>query len=472
MRRLNDPAPRLPAGPDARSSSSATEPGGAPDGTSSGGPSPATRIGLAGFAATAIACGPARMGFGLFVPDFRAEFGLGAGAIGTIGSVAFAGALAGLLVVGALTRRHGAMVPVLLGCASAAVGLALVGLSGGVATLTVGLALAAVSSGLCWVPYNRAVERAVRPERRARTLSIVSTGTTFGIVAAGALALGAAMASVSWRPVWLAFAAAALAIGVLNALSLPRPPPGDRSRDPGTGTRDAGGGAHALPLGAKLRRLATRRSLPLHVAAFSFGLLYAVFLSFGVDRVVDATPPGGALAAHAGPWIFVAFGLAGTIGLATDTLARRLGAERLTALSFAAVGIGFVALAFVPERVPIALGAAALFGAATMIVCATLSFRALDAYPGMPALGFNAVIGTLTLGSVAGPIVAGAALELAGPVVAFGGCALLSAILAVALAVGGRTTSPDGTDRALARSCAPDSPSPSPSPSRSPAPRE
>ena len=36
----------------------------------------AWRLGLAGFFAIAVAFGPARSGFGLFLPDFRREFGL------------------------------------------------------------------------------------------------------------------------------------------------------------------------------------------------------------------------------------------------------------------------------------------------------------------------------------------------------------------------------------------------------------
>jgi hypothetical protein len=39
----------------------------------SGGP---RRLGLAGFCATAVALGPARDGYGLFLPEIREEFGL------------------------------------------------------------------------------------------------------------------------------------------------------------------------------------------------------------------------------------------------------------------------------------------------------------------------------------------------------------------------------------------------------------
>ena len=57
--------------------------------------------------------------------------------------------------------------------------------------LTLGIALAGTSAGLCWAPFNDAAERVVPSEVRATALSVVSTGTTFGVAAAAGLALAA-----------------------------------------------------------------------------------------------------------------------------------------------------------------------------------------------------------------------------------------------------------------------------------------
>ncbi len=59
----------------------------------------APQLDLAGFAATAVAYGPARVGYGLFVPDFSEAFGLSStGAAGLVGSglQAGVGTIAGL----------------------------------------------------------------------------------------------------------------------------------------------------------------------------------------------------------------------------------------------------------------------------------------------------------------------------------------------------------------------------------------
>ena len=65
------------------------------------------RVGLAGFAATAVAYGPARTGYGLFAPDFREEFGLSTGTVGVIGSGLQAGFLLALVDTALLVARLG-----------------------------------------------------------------------------------------------------------------------------------------------------------------------------------------------------------------------------------------------------------------------------------------------------------------------------------------------------------------------------
>ena len=179
-----------------------------------------------------------------------------------------------------------------VGCAAAALGLVIVGASVDALTLGAGTALAACSFGLRWIPCHRAAKRMVLASRRDQVLSIVSTGTTFGTAAAGALALLAPLLSMSWRTVWF------------------RPP-------------------HRFP------------------ASLALALL-----------------------------------------------------------------------------------AAAPTGASTMIVCAALSFWSLSLHSPLPALGFDAVVVSLTLGSVVGPALGGVVHGTFGAAALFAAAALsvLSAI--------------------------------------------
>ena len=68
---------------------------------------PTIRRTAAGFAATAVAFGPARMGFGLFLPAFREEFALSTSTAGMIASGGFLAFLLALLASAWLGRRHG-----------------------------------------------------------------------------------------------------------------------------------------------------------------------------------------------------------------------------------------------------------------------------------------------------------------------------------------------------------------------------
>lgn len=172
------------------------------------------KLGLAGFFATAVAFGPARNGYGLFLPDIREEFGLSTVMLGLIDSGLYAGYLAALLAVGLFAARVGPRLPVMIGLLSAGVGMALVALSSNAMMLAAGVILAGTSAGWSWAPYNDAVEQGVFPHSRNRTLSIISTGTTFGIMVAGLTALAVAVWGMPWRAAWPVFALSALAAAV------------------------------------------------------------------------------------------------------------------------------------------------------------------------------------------------------------------------------------------------------------------
>ncbi|HWT94018.1 MAG TPA: hypothetical protein VN238_13525, partial [Solirubrobacteraceae bacterium] len=96
----------------------------------------------AGVAAIAVTFGLARYAYGLFVPDLREEFDLGTGALGAIATGSYALYLAATAAVSVLAARTGPRAPILLGCACAAVGMAVVGLANGPAALAVGVLVA------------------------------------------------------------------------------------------------------------------------------------------------------------------------------------------------------------------------------------------------------------------------------------------------------------------------------------------
>jgi predicted MFS family arabinose efflux permease len=357
---------------------------------------PTVWLASAGFVATAVAFGPARMGFGLFLPTFRESFALTSTAAGLIASLGFLAFLVALPVTAWLGMRRGQRLPVLLGTASAVAGFAVVAGAADATALAAGIALAGASAGFCWAPFNDAAERVVPHEARPGALSAVSTGTTVGVAAAGATFLGVSAGAIDWRLAWALFAGMAVGAALLAARGLP----GGRTR------------ARADVSGTP--GLMRRDVAPLHGAAVCFGASNAVYLSFAADQVVAAGGLAGLADRSAAAVIFLAYGACGLVGLATGRIEARTGIVTLLAAIFAAFAASLVLVALAPGAWAAVLVSAGLHGAAVMTISAVLSFWSLRLFPGRGSLGFTAALVGVAAGSVVGPALAGALADAAG----------------------------------------------------------
>ena len=355
----------------------------------------AKRLGLAGFLATAVAFGPARNGYGLFLPHFREEFALSTAMLGLIASGLYAGYLLALSAVGLLASRVGPRPLVLIGLVSAALGMALVAVAEGAWALAAGVVLAGTSAGWSWAPYNDAAERGVELRYRDRVLSVVSTGTTFGILAAGLAALAA---GASWRGAWFAFAAFAVAAAVPNALILT-----GGSRGPARGSADGPGEAdadEARPSRSGPGRFLRAETVPLYTVALSFGVVSAFYFSFAVDLVARS---GGLSRAAAGPVLYAVLGAAGFVGLFTGDAVSRFGLGRVLLATLASLGAAAFLLGVAPASWAFVGVSASLFGAGVMLMSAILSIWSSVAFPGSPSRGFSATLFVFGVGLTAGP---------------------------------------------------------------------
>ena len=90
----------------------------------------AARTVLPGVAMIAVTFGLARYGYGLLLPEMRAEFSMGAGAAGLISSGAYLSYLVANAGVVWVTDRYGARVAVGLAASLAAVGMAVISVAG------------------------------------------------------------------------------------------------------------------------------------------------------------------------------------------------------------------------------------------------------------------------------------------------------------------------------------------------------
>ena len=390
-------------------------------------PSSPLRLTLAGMGAIGVSFGFARYGYGLFLPEFRAEFGLSVALTGLIGSMSYAGYLVALLVVGGLVARFGPRPLVVTGGLCAAAGSAVVAFAPGPLALTAGLVLAGSSPGWAWAPYSDAVDRLVQPAHRDRVMGAIATGTAFAVAVAGPLALVAR--DTGWRAVWGVFAVLSAAVTVWNARVLPTGP--HTARVSAGASPAANGAAHAGSSAAPgrprtgLRWFLRLAALPLWLTAALYGLLGAVYWAFAVEAVSGAGEGPGSVVV---PVFWTMMGLAGTAGVLTGHAIGRYGLRLVHTGLFTGMAAAVALLAAAPGALPAVLASAVLYGPCFMAGSGLLAVWSHHVYPDQPSTGFSATVLFLGLGTLAGPAGAGAFADTYGLRTALLATAVLGAV--------------------------------------------
>lgn len=378
-----------------------------------------TRLALAGLSAIAVAYGFARYGYGLFVPVFKEEFGLSTKTVGFVSSAGYAAYLLAMVLTGFLVGRTGPRFPVVTGLLCAAAGMGLIATAQGPPSLVAGVVLAGSSPGFCWAPFSDAVAMLVEEEHRGRVLSVVSTGTTFGLAVAGPVVLltaatGSSVNDSGWRYAWAAFAVAALLVVLWNARLLPAEP--YRQASAGAGAEDGSGG---LGIGWFLRR----GSAPLLGQAFSYGLIAAFYYTYAVDLVRQS-----GFGEAWGPILWSLVGVAGVTGVVAGDAVSRFGLGRCLVVCLGVLALSIGALALAEGSGVLVAVCAVAFGASYMPVAALLVLWSADVFRDRPATGFSVVLSSLALGSVVGPAIFGVIAGIFDLRVAFWCAAALTAL--------------------------------------------
>ena len=323
----------------------------------------------------------ARYGYGLFVPDLRADFALSTEVVGLLATGSTAAYLVATSAVAFLTTRGGPRLPVVLGALVAAAGTLMVALAEGKLILGLGVVVAGASPGLAFPPFSDAVARLIEPERQDRALTLISSGTSYGVLLAGPIAL---LAGGAWRAAWLAFAALALVVAAWTARVLPGHGR-SRAREPW------------------LRTVLSVRAGPLLAAGFLVGIAIAVYFTFAVDLVARAS----SLPRSAGPALLVAIGVAGIAGGLAGDLIARIGLRRALWATVAPLTLALILLPLAPASGPAVVSSALLFGVSFIGLTGVLAVWGARAFPQRPDAGLAAMLFLLFVGQLVGPALAG-----------------------------------------------------------------
>ncbi|MCQ2001491.1 MFS transporter [Arthrobacter zhaoxinii] len=362
--------------------------------------------------------GLARLGYGLFLPAFSASFELtpAVGGLLSSGASVIYCVSAGLGFVYA--PRHPRLMTILAGT-TAALGSAGIAAAPSTGLFAAAVLLAGMGAGFASPALVELVQRNTKPIHAAKRQSVVNSGTGFGVVAAGLLAL---MLGSSWRLAWGLIAVIAVTgmLGVLRAdVSRRRAgiegtddDGGRRERDPGNdddGRQQRGGSrSRGLELG-----VLTALKWPL-AAAFLYGVGCAAVWVYGRTLLEDRG--GMPVALSAGAWI--ALGAGGAAAVLTAPWLARHPIRFTWPVTVLATAAATGAMALAPGSTALAFAAAALFGLAYTAATSVLIIWA-TATSSSSAAGTSALFITLILGQAAGAALTGGLIEASGFGLAF-----------------------------------------------------
>lgn len=357
---------------------------------------------LAGALAVLVAQGTGRFVLTPLLPPMQLELGLDDTRAGLLGSVNFAGYLAGAVLVALRPRLSAALL-----------------IRHGLALVTLGaVAMPLLAHEIAWLVARFAAGFggaflflggvAAAAGRLAATGRAAATGWVLAGVGAG-IALGGVIALATrpgWRAGWLLMAALALPAAPLLLRLAP-----------------AGGVPAAVPPRLERSPALNRLAGAYGLAGFAFGAGATFFV-----RVVAAR--GADLATLA----WVAAGLVGAISAPLWTaFGRRLGRCVALVIAILLLALGTALTGLAARPLP-ALAAGLLIGGTFMGITALALEQARAAAPSTPAGAAAFVTGSFGIGQVLGPLLAGVLLDLAGPLPALLVPAAVAALGAALLA--------------------------------------
>jgi len=347
--------------------------------------------------------GMARYGLGLLAPEIRATFGLGDSVIGLLAMASYISYLATSVTAGALTARIGPRAVVAAGGVCAVAGMVIAGTAAQPGWLFAGLLVAGASAGFMFPPFSDIVSASVAPDRRARVLAAISSGTGWGVALAVPIAL---LCGGSWRTAWLLFAVVA-AVATTWALSI----------------LPAGDGRSGTGEIVRLSRswFVCPRSGPLLAGGLLVGLASSVYWTFAVEHLQRP----GALTPGQSRIVLAAVGVASVGGTAGGDAVRRLGAYGTYVLAAVMEAASLLLVGLAPATLATALVSAALFGVAYNMIVAVQVLWSAEVFASRPSAGLAAVMVMNALGLLVGAPIFGAVADRAGLDAAFSAGAVL-----------------------------------------------
>ncbi|WP_010276927.1 MFS transporter [Paenibacillus senegalensis] len=345
------------------------------------------RIVFPGIALIAVSYAFARSSFGLFLPNIAESLGLSEAASGAVGSLAYMAYCLALLSSALLIYRIGSNQTAEVAGLSAVLGMIGIAVAPNLFVLSAAVLVAGLSSGWTSPALSQTVSDGLPPAERDRGNTWINTGTGFGLVLSGPMAL---LFAGHWRFAYALFALIGIGVMLWNKKAVPA-------------SKELG---ERAPISLWNMMKQWRKSVYLLSASFVVGVSSAIYWTFARSFLTEEYGMGsrGSVA------FWVLMGAAGVLGGIAGGTINRCGIALSYRISIVILAFS-VALITVPFFSTIYLSAilfniAYIFSTGVFIVWGTRIFAEA------PAVGVSFSFLLLGIGQFLGSLIAGVVLEV------------------------------------------------------------
>ncbi|SMO57221.1 MFS transporter [Melghirimyces algeriensis] len=334
----------------------------------------------------------ARFSFGLFLPEISNTLGLTEASSGFIGSVAYVAYCIALLTSSLLIQKSGQNITIRLAGISAVLGMVGIALSPNTIVLAGSVFLAGLSTGWASPAFGNVAANELNKQDRDRGNTWINTGTSFGIILSGPIAL---VFTEYWRLSYTLFAIIALAVLIWNAKAIPMRKPKTTSF------------SFRKPM--KLWNKSDRLILASFLIGISSSIYWAFSRSFlALEHNVSYT---------VSIWFWMIMGVSGIVGGSAGGFIQRVGIQCAYRIGVSLM-ITSVALLTVPH-LSFSFLSAILFGITYIFLTGVFIVWGTRLFPKNPSIGISLSFLLLGLGQFVGTSVAGSVIEFSSYTAAF-----------------------------------------------------
>lgn len=343
------------------------------------------KIVLPGIAMIAVTYALARYSFGLFLPDISSALNLSESQAGYVSSAAYAAYTLSLLTASVLIHKYNARYMVLLSGATAFLGMLGMAFSQGFYTFALSAFFAGLGSGWISPAFSQVVSQSMASGLRDKGNTWINTGTSFGIIFTGLIAL---LFSEEWRWSYMLFAVLAFIVCWWNALALK-----EEKQQPLPPAQNF--------LGMKL----LKKARFLIAASIGIGFSSSIYWTFSRSYVTEIY----SLSENESVIFWIVMGGAGILGGIAGTVIQSIGLRLSYRLGLLVITASILGLTL--SHLAAIYLSALLFGTSFIFMTGLFIVWGTRQFPETPSLGVSISFFSLGVGQSLGSFIAGLLIE-------------------------------------------------------------